>query len=48
MEPIGEADLEPNAYGYRPRKSAQDAIQKVEELLHAGYMDVVDAAGVGG
>src|SRR5216683_1758943 len=35
-EPIGEADLEPNAYGYRPQKSAQDAIQKVEELLHEG------------
>lgn len=43
LEPIWEADLEPNAYGYRPRKSAQDAIQKVDELLHAGYTDVVDA-----
>jgi RNA-directed DNA polymerase len=29
LEPIFEADLEPNAYGYRPRRSAQDAIQKV-------------------
>jgi hypothetical protein len=28
LEPIWEAELEPNAYGYRPRKSAQDAIQK--------------------
>jgi RNA-directed DNA polymerase len=43
LEPIWEADLEPNAYGYRPRKSAQDAIQKVEELLQEGYTDVVDA-----
>ena len=43
MEPIWEADLEPNAYGYRPQKSAQDAIQKVDELLHEGYTDVVDA-----
>ena len=43
LEPIGEADLEPNAYGYRQRKSAQDAIGKVDELLHAGYTDVVDA-----
>ena len=34
LEPIFEADLEPNAYGYRPKKSAQDAIQKVDELLH--------------
>ena len=43
LEPILEADLEPNAYGYRPRRSAQDAIQKVGELLHEGYTDVVDA-----
>ena len=43
LEPIWEAELEPNAYGYRPRKSAQGAIRKVEELLHEGYTDVVDA-----
>ncbi len=43
LEPIWEAELEPNAYGYRPRKSAQGAIRKVDELLHEGYTDVVDA-----
>ena len=43
LEPIWEADLEPNAYGYRPRRSAQDAVEKVQELLKAGYCDVVDA-----
>src|SRR6266853_6262635 len=43
LEPIWEAELEPNAYGYRPQKSAQDAIQKVDELLHAGYTNIVDA-----
>ena len=43
LEPIWEADLEPNAYGYRPQKSAQDAIRKVDELLHDGYTDIVDA-----
>ena len=43
LEPIWEADLEPNAYGYRPRRSAQDAVEKVQELLEAGYTDVVDA-----
>lgn len=43
LEPIFEADLEPNAYGYRPKKSAQDAIQEVDRLLYAGYTDVVDA-----
>ena len=43
LEPIFEADLEPNAYGYRPQRSAQDAIQKVGELLQQGYTDIVDA-----
>jgi RNA-directed DNA polymerase len=43
LEPIWEAELEPNAYGYRPQRSAQDAIQKVDELLHEGYTDIVDA-----
>ena len=43
LEPIFEADFDPNAFGYRPKRSAQDAIQKVDQLLHAGYSDVVDA-----
>ena len=43
LEPIWEADLEPNVYGYRPRRSAQDAVEEVQELLKAGYCDVVDA-----
>ena len=43
LEPIFEADLEPSAYGYRPKRSAQDAIQKVHRLLVEGYTDVVDA-----
>jgi RNA-directed DNA polymerase len=41
--PIFEADLEPEAYGYRPKRSAHDAIQKVHKLLCEGYTDVVDA-----
>ena len=43
LEPIFEADLEPGAYGYRPKRGAQDAIQKVHKLLWAGYTEVVDA-----
>jgi len=43
LEPIFEADFDPNAYGYRPKRSAQDAIQRVHDLLCAGYTDVVDA-----
>jgi RNA-directed DNA polymerase len=43
IEPIFEADLEPNAYGYRPKRSAGDAIQAVHKLLCRGHTDVVDA-----
>ena len=43
LEPIFEADLEPEAYGYRPKRSARDAIEKVHKLLCEGYTDVVDA-----
>src|SRR6185312_13211909 len=43
LEPIFEADLEPSAYGYRPKRSAGDAIQEVDRLLYEGYTDVVDA-----
>lgn len=43
VEPIFEADMEPSAYGYRPRRSAHDAIRKVHTLVCEGYSDVVDA-----
>jgi RNA-directed DNA polymerase len=43
LEPIFEADFDPNAYGYRPKRSAREAIQKVHQLLCKGYTDVVDA-----
>ena len=43
LEPIFEVDLEPNAYGYRPKRSAIDAIRTVHELLRQGYTEVVDA-----
>lgn len=43
IEPIFEADLEPNAFGYRPKRSATDAVRAVHALLCRGYTDVVDA-----
>ena len=43
IEPIFEADLDDSAYGYRPRRSAGDAIRKVHGLLCQGYTEVVDA-----
>ena len=43
MMPIFEADLEPEQYGYRPGRSAKDAVRRVHRLLHRGRNEVVDA-----
>jgi Reverse transcriptase (RNA-dependent DNA polymerase) len=43
LEPIFEAGFEDSAYGYRPQRSAQDAVQAVHTALCEGYTDVVDA-----
>ncbi len=43
LEPIFEADMDPAAYGYRPGRSASEAIQAVLMLLRQHYTDVVDA-----
>jgi RNA-directed DNA polymerase len=43
LEPIFEADFEDSAYGYRPRRSAVDAVKETHRLLIRGYTDVVDA-----
>ena len=43
LEPIFEADLDPSAYGYRPRRGGLDAIKEVHALICRGYTHVVDA-----
>jgi RNA-directed DNA polymerase len=43
LEPIFEADLEPEQHAYRPDRSALDAVRQVERLLRSGHTDVVDA-----
>jgi RNA-directed DNA polymerase len=43
LEPIFEADLDPDAYGYRPGRGGADAIKQVHRLLCRGHTDVVDA-----
>jgi len=43
LEAIFEADFTDNAFGYRPRRSALDAVRSVHQALKAGYTQVVDA-----
>ncbi len=43
LEPIFEADLQPEQYAYRPGRSALDAVQQVQALMKAGHTEVVDA-----
>jgi group II intron reverse transcriptase/maturase len=43
LEPIFEADLQPEQHAYRPGHSAQAAVQAVHKLLIDGYREVVDA-----
>jgi RNA-directed DNA polymerase len=43
LEPIFEADLQPEQHAYRPGMSALDAVDKVRALLQAGHTEVVDA-----
>ncbi len=43
LEPVFEADFEDSAYGYRPRRSAIDAVKEVHRLLCRGHTDIVDA-----
>jgi len=43
IEPIFEADFEDNSYGYRPKRSAQQAALEVRKYLNKGLTKVVDA-----
>lgn len=43
LEPIFERDFAEHSYGFRPGRSAQPAIARVETLLAQGQVWVVDA-----
>jgi RNA-directed DNA polymerase len=43
IEPIFEADFCANSYGFRPKKSAHDAVDDIANTLWAGYTHVIDA-----
>ena len=43
LEPIFEADLQPEQYAYRPQRSAHDALRHIHSLVNTGHTQVVDA-----
>ncbi len=43
LEPIFEADLQPEQNAYRPNRSALDAVTQVSALLHSRHDEVIDA-----
>jgi len=43
LEPIFEADLQPEQYAYRQDRSALDAVKHVHKLINTGHGKIVDA-----
>jgi group II intron reverse transcriptase/maturase len=43
IEPIFEADFCDSSYGFRPRKSAHDAVDDAAYAMNRGYTEVIDA-----
>jgi RNA-directed DNA polymerase len=43
IEPIFEADFCDHSYGFRPKKSAHDAVDDIANALWAGHTQVIDA-----
>jgi RNA-directed DNA polymerase len=42
LEPIFEADFQPGSYGYRPQRTAQQAVLRVDEAIMKGKKRVID------
>jgi RNA-directed DNA polymerase len=43
LEPIFETNFAEHSYGFRPGRGAKDALRRVDQLLKAGHVHVVDA-----
>ena len=43
IEPIFEAGFEDNSYGYRPKRSAQQAVTEIRKYLNKGINKVIEA-----
>ena len=42
LEPIFEADFQDGSYGYRPKRSAHDAVHRVARAITRGQTHVID------
>lgn len=42
LEPIFEADFQPGSYGYRPQRTAQQAVLRVDEAIIKGKKRIID------
>lgn len=42
IEPIFEADFQPGSYGYRPKRSAHEAVERVARAIVSGKTHVID------
>jgi RNA-directed DNA polymerase len=43
IEPIFERDFATHSYGFRPNRGCKDALRRMQELLKAGHVFIVDA-----
>jgi RNA-directed DNA polymerase len=43
LEPIFERDFAEHSYGFRPGRGCKEALRRVDQLLRAGYVHVIDA-----
>jgi RNA-directed DNA polymerase len=42
LEPVFEADFQPGSYGYRPKRTAHQAVEKVMRGILLGKLEVID------
>jgi RNA-directed DNA polymerase len=42
LEPIFEADFQPGSYGYRPKRTAREAVLRVDQAMVQGKTRVID------
>src|ERR1700692_1876581 len=42
LEPIFEADFQPGSYGYRPKRTAHEAVAKVDQAIVQGLTRIID------